>query len=161
MSSQSQIVTGPSSRKLTRSSSLDFLRRKAETIRICRSFRGCKDILPVLDDGGFGQSRSVNQLSGVRFMQWNLPYASLTASRSPTSEPYHSPFGQGPETPGYLIVASPEAAPSPDASRLDLSPATELVQQSVLTERSMLFLGGRQQELLSRLTGSDRRFGLL
>ncbi|KAI7781227.1 hypothetical protein LA080_014886 [Diaporthe eres] len=88
------------------------------------------------------------------FFSRNLPYSALF--RTPRGHAHNTPSPQcnGPPTPTYLAVSSPQDDPSPQEG---MSPTTQLVHKKVLMDRAQLLLDGRDLDLMKQMSRDERR----
>ncbi|KAG8156959.1 hypothetical protein KVR01_013181 [Diaporthe batatas] len=100
------------------------------------------------------RKHNIDPLRPRTFLSHNLPYAALIRSitRHPHDNP--SPLSNGPRTPAYLTVSSPQNQGSPQDA---LSPTTQLLQKRVLIDRSKLLLSGRELELMKQMSVDEKR----
>ncbi|KAK3331757.1 hypothetical protein B0T19DRAFT_448207 [Cercophora scortea] len=95
------------------------------------------------------------------FLRWNLPHDAMMASlrQANTAVEYASPSANNPPTPNDMIVDSPLAEDAHSPSGQVASPSSQLIHQKQLSDRATLLIQRRSQDLMSKLSRSDRYWG--
>lgn len=68
-----------------------------------------------------------------------------------------SPLNDGPPTPAYLTVSSPQDQGAGASPQEGMSPTTQLVHKTVLIDRAQLLLNGRDRDLMKQMSRDERR----
>lgn len=92
-----------------------------------------------------------------RFFSRTLPYSALFRKVGGHSHDNPSPQSNGPPTPAYLTVSSPQDQQAGASPQEGMSPTTQLVHKKALMDRAQLLLDGRDLDLMKQMSKDERR----